>query len=171
MKWVDFPQPSKTQHDASTHTPTHPHNTSSCSSNRTCSPSWLHQLKKLLDFWTWKKLVLKLFSKHTLWWNQINNWKDQHYYIPNGKVDAKFSKSLVCHMILSSCSSSSVPIRCSHIIWKERYSRSSQGDSDFRLQTCPLSVYLWTSMLFWINEEVEVNTCHLHMQRKLEIKT
>ncbi len=147
---------------------THPNNTRSCSFNRTCSPSWLHQLKRHYQayilythtpdqwlfwwqiskstilqingfrIWTWKKLVLKPFSKHTLWWNQINNWKDQHYYIANGKVDAKFSflKSLVYHMIVSSCSSSSDPIRCSHIIWKERYSRSSQGDSDFRLLTC-----------------------------------
>ncbi len=46
-----------------------------------------------------------------------------------------FLKSLMCHMIVSNCNSSSNPIRCNHIIWKERYSRSSQGDSNFRLLT------------------------------------
>jgi len=46
-----------------------------------------------------------------------------------------FLKSLMCHMIVSNCNSSSNPIRCNHIIWKERYSRSSQGDSNFWLLT------------------------------------
>jgi hypothetical protein len=60
-----------------------------------------------------------------------NDWKDQHYYIPNGKVDAKFSQEPLCHMIVSSCSSSSDPIRCNHIIWKERILKIIIQNSDF----------------------------------------